>query len=526
MLRQIVIVVCMLAGPVAAQCESPPLLASDGLNGDNFGNSVSLWQDHAIVTSIYDDGIGVDSGSAYVFEKRSGTWVQVTKLIASDTADMDRFGHSCGIFGDACIVGDRYNQDLGYGSGSAYIFERQGGVWVQTAYLVAATTEQMDALFGEACDIGDGVAVVGASVEDGPAGANQGAIHIFKKSGGTWSETQVIYASDATPNARFGEAVQMSGNRLVVGSRATVGTTFAAGEVYVFQSVGGVWTETQKLTAPVPEPAGLFGEHVAINGNTIAVSALLEDSLGTDVGSVYVFEYDGTHFVQTGKLLPDTTYAAKFGVLEISGDTIVVGAAFDAEKGTAAGAVYRYTKQGSTWKKTAKFSASDTQAGDWFGSAVSVWGTDVLISAQVAMNGIGQKSGKAYVFSELDALVPYGTGTPGTGGVTPTLTLSGCTEAGETMNLAIANGKPGALAVLFLGVAKAELPLKGCTLLTFPLLLQIGLPLGGTGSIGFPSTIPASLTVPVTFDMQAFVVDPGGPKGYSSTDATQLKLGG
>jgi hypothetical protein len=527
MLRTAMIVAILLAGQAAAQCENPPLLASDGLGGDAFGNSCSIWQDRALVTSIYDDGIGIDSGSAYIYELQGDVWVQKVKLIASDTTELDRFGHSCGIFGDACIIGARYNQDLGYGTGSAYIFERVGGIWSQTAYLVAATTEQSGALFGQSCDIANGVAVVGADTEDGPAGANQGAVHVFKKQAGVWSESQKISASDGKVNGKFGEAVALEGNRLVVGSRNTVGAFPGAGEVYVYESSGGVYAETQKLTAPTPQGGALFGEHVAISGNTIAVASLLEDSLGTDGGAVYVFEHNGTSWVQTAQLLPETTYPAKFGSLDISGDTIIVGAGFDADKGTDAGAAYRFHKTDGVWKQIGKFSASDTQAGEWFGAAVSVWGDRALITAQIGLNEGGLLSGKAYIFDELNSILPYGQGTPGTGAITPKLTLTGCTEAGENLHLAITHGKPGALAFMLLGLRQASLPLAGCTLLTFPLLpLQVALPLDGSGAIGFDTLIPATLVSPVTIDLQTFVVDAGGPKGFSSTAATEITVGG
>jgi hypothetical protein len=516
----------VLCGHAAAQCETATFLAGDGAASDTFGNSVSLWDDRALVTSIYDDGIGNDSGSAYIFERQGSTWVQAIKLIASDEAEDDRYGHSGAIHGDQAIVGARYNQDAGYGSGSAYIYERQGGVWVETAYLVAATP-QPNAFFGQASDIENDVAVVSASIQNGAAGATQGAVHVFGKQGGNWTETQVLTASDASAGARFGSALSMDGNTLVVGARDESEKGAQAGAAYVFESVGGVWTETAKLTAGDPEAGALFGAHVAIHGDVITATALLEDSMGADTGAVYVFERDGADWVQVAKLLPDTTASTLFGTAAIWGDTILVGASFDSQLGQQSGAVHCFKRIDGVWTRTGRFTADTTGDLDAFGTAVALWGTDALISARNAKNSSGVKAGKAYVFDHVNDIVPYGAGSPGTGGLVPTLTLAGCPGPGGVLDVDIADGAPGSLAIVFFGLNQDAWPLVGCTLLTYPLLpLELNLTLDGNGAVSFSGQIPPGFGGTATIQLQVFVSDPGGPEGFSSTAAVDLTIGG
>jgi hypothetical protein len=104
--------------------EKAKLLASDGTSGDEFGYFVSVSGDYAIVGASYDSDKGTDSGSAYIFRRDGANWVQQAKLTASDGAAYDRFGISVSISGDYAIVGVCDDDDKGINSGSAYIFNK------------------------------------------------------------------------------------------------------------------------------------------------------------------------------------------------------------------------------------------------------------------------------------------------------------------------------------------------------------------------------------------------------------------
>jgi hypothetical protein len=107
--------------------ERKKLIASDGAAYDNFGRSVSINGDTAIVGAHGNDDNGDDSGSAYIFSRDQGgadNWGEVKKLIASDGAAGDEFGYSVSISGDTAIVGALYNNNNGSSSGSAYVYRQ------------------------------------------------------------------------------------------------------------------------------------------------------------------------------------------------------------------------------------------------------------------------------------------------------------------------------------------------------------------------------------------------------------------
>jgi hypothetical protein len=115
------------------------LLADDGEANDGFGFSVAISGDRVIVGAHGDSGPnGTDSGSAYLFEEINGVWVQQAKLTASDGAANDEFGSSVAISGDVAIVGAPGNDGDGSAAGSAYVFRYNGSAWP------ASETQRLD----------------------------------------------------------------------------------------------------------------------------------------------------------------------------------------------------------------------------------------------------------------------------------------------------------------------------------------------------------------------------------------------
>ena len=103
--------------------EQQKLTASDGAYGDNFGNSVALDGDTAVIGARYNEANDEDSGAAYVFTRSGVTWVEHQKLTASDGAENDVFGYSVAFDGDTAVIGAYGDEDLSHMSGSAYVFD-------------------------------------------------------------------------------------------------------------------------------------------------------------------------------------------------------------------------------------------------------------------------------------------------------------------------------------------------------------------------------------------------------------------
>jgi len=229
------------------------LTANDAAAGDNFGMSVAMFGDYAVVGAFQDDDGGASSGSAFVFETNNNgtTWTQVAKLVADDAAVDDYFSFAVAISGFYVIVGapgddddgDGYDDD-GAGSGAAYIFIRDSGVWTQCTKLVAADAAAGDQ-FGRAVGIDSGgYAVVGAWYDD-DGGTDSGSAYVFGLGvGGNWTQVAKLVAADADAYDYFGFTVAISGSYAAVGA---FGDNCVAGgdcgSAYVFGlGGGGSWT--------------------------------------------------------------------------------------------------------------------------------------------------------------------------------------------------------------------------------------------------------------------------------------------
>ena len=220
--------------------EVKKLVASDAAAGDGFGGSergAAISGDTAIVGAALNDDAGDDSGSAYIFRQDEGgtdNWGEVKKVTASDAAAGDFFGSTVAISGDTAMVGALLNDDAGSNSGSAYIFRQdEGGTdnWGEVKKLTAAAAAAGD-IFGSTVAISGDIAIVGASDTD-EAGSASGSAYIFgRNEGGTdnWGEVKKLTASAAASAARFGRAVGISGDTVVVGANGDE-------SAYIYQNV-------------------------------------------------------------------------------------------------------------------------------------------------------------------------------------------------------------------------------------------------------------------------------------------------
>lgn len=154
------------------------LTASDGASGDYFGSSVAISGDTAIIGATNDDDSGSNSGSAFVFTRSGATWTQQAKLLASDGASNDGLGDSVALSGDTAVIGARGDADNGLNSGSAFVFNRSGTTWTQNAKLLASDGAASDS-FGTSVAISGDTAMVGAYYAANN-GIRSGAVYFFE----------------------------------------------------------------------------------------------------------------------------------------------------------------------------------------------------------------------------------------------------------------------------------------------------------------------------------------------------------
>lgn len=370
-----------LASAAHAQCTPEKFVPGDGAIGDQFGFAVSVSGDLAIVGAPEDDDSGTGSGSAYVFQRLRGQWVQTAKLVPGDGATRDHFGCSVALSGDTALVGAYQDDDIDTDAGSVYVFQLVGGAWTQVAELYASDGENYDE-FGTAVAIDGDTAVVGAP--EGHFWVWSGHAYVFERVGGVWSQTARLSGSGGTlEHDNTGNAVAVSGDTILVGASGDDDLGGNAGSAYLWEKVGGRWTEVAKLTAASHAEGDDFGYSVSLSPDTAFVGVIGDDDLGADSGSVCVFEPVGGVWTQVGKLTAsDGEVGDNFGCsVSVGGETAVIGARYDEDHGYRSGAAYIFEKIGGVWTEVGKVTSPDALPGERFGEAVSLDASTALMGA-------------------------------------------------------------------------------------------------------------------------------------------------
>ena len=320
--------------------EAQKLMASDTELPNEFGHSVSLSGDRALVGAYRDNAPALDSGAAYVFERQlDGVWIESQKLTAAGGEAFDYFGYAVSIAGDHAVVGAPFDDDLGPLTGSAYVFERQpGGSWTQVQKLIASNASA-GARFGHSAAVAGDRAVVGALLG--------GAAYVFERQpGGSWVEVAVLTAADAGAQDHLGGSVAVGLDRALVGAPGGDGVAVDAGAAYAFEpQQGGGWTQVAKLVAGDGEPGDDFGGAVALAGDRALVGAPGYDTAAVNPGAAYVFERqpDGSWVEAQVLTAGDGSPSDHLGdAVAASGQRVLAGAYFDDELGPAAGSAYAW----------------------------------------------------------------------------------------------------------------------------------------------------------------------------------------
>ena len=257
-----------------------------------FGASVSVLDDTILVGAWGDKNLAsAGTGAAYVFVRSGATWAQQQKLLASDGMDADNFGRGVSLSGDTALVGApaAAPSSLDH-AGAAYVFTRSGAAWSQQAKLVASDAAALDS-FGIGVSLSGDTALVGASDADPSSLLSAGAAYVFTRSGAAWSQQAKLVASDAAASDYFGTSVSLSGDTALVGAvNADPSSLTNAGAAYMFTRSGAAWSQQAKLVASDAAASDAFGFSVSLSGDTALVGAVgadLSSLLGP--GAAYVF---------------------------------------------------------------------------------------------------------------------------------------------------------------------------------------------------------------------------------------------
>ncbi len=364
-------------------------------NNQRFGNAVSISGNRAVVGASKDNINGPSSGSVYIFEFIDNQWLQTQKITGDDTLGNDEFGAAVSIYQDRLLVGARNKTVNGVSfAGAAYLFEYINDSWVQIERF-SDTSPSGTAQLGYAVSLYDNQALVGAP----STGAGEVLVFTFDEKDNSWFQSNTLSANSQGFGDQFGHSVSLYQGRALIGANrfesSNIGAAFYFGSVsnntdqhqitpsdgmssdnfgfsvslyedraligapedsgvngddsgsaYIFEydSLNELWVEIEKLTADDGAANDEFGHSVSLNGDRVLVGAWGDDDNGTNSGSAYIFDFDGSFWSQSSKLIPSNGASSEeyARAVFLTNDWAIVGVPNDSEAGVLEGAVYVY----------------------------------------------------------------------------------------------------------------------------------------------------------------------------------------
>jgi uncharacterized protein (TIGR03437 family) len=416
------VLLSLLAAPLAATnpgwTQQQILTASDGMISAEFGASITVDGNTAVIGAPSQNGWG----AAYVYVQNGGAWDFQQELTASDRTANAYFGYSISVSGDTVVIG-AFGSGAG-DRGSAYVFVRSGTVWTQQQELTTADGLPGDR-FGYSVSVDQDTAVIGARLKTFGANGEQGAAYVFRRNGTVWTQQQELMASDGAAVDCLGTSVSLSGNAVAIGASCkTVAGNPGQGAAYVFTLSAGVWSQQQELTAAA---SGGFGDSVSLCAGTLLVGGA--NNSGSGPGAAWVFTLSGGIWSQQQQLTPsDGGSADWFGSsVSLSGSNALIGAY---GHGSSQGVAYVFVQSGGVWAQKQELVASDPAVGSAFGISVCVDGEIAMIGA---LHG---GPGAAYVLMGSDWLtqtIAFGALVDNALGTAP-FTISATASSGLTLS--------------------------------------------------------------------------------------------
>ncbi|MGH7444625.1 MAG: choice-of-anchor B family protein, partial [Longimicrobiales bacterium] len=321
----------------------------------------------------------VRSGIVYVYAPDgSGAWIETAQLTAPGAQPGDRFGSAIAADATTMLASRAGEND---GRGAVYVFERRGASWERTG-VIAPDDRAADDSVGTALAIAGDVAVISA------AGAGDaGAVYVFTRSGGAWTQTVKLTGSDAAADDRYGASVAVLGDRLLVGAP---GQAENRGAAYLYErAADGSWRETAKLVSRTVSDGSLLGASVALLRDYAIAGAPGRDE---STGAVYLFERNPQEegWAAYTRLFPwDGGSQSQFGAaLSIVDDELWV-----ASPGTDGyiGTIYRFAwdAEREEWMSADKFSPPADAAPGGFAYRLAAAGALGVASVPGANQGEG-----------------------------------------------------------------------------------------------------------------------------------------
>ncbi|WP_150468892.1 DUF4347 domain-containing protein, partial [Cysteiniphilum sp. SYW-8] len=406
---------------IQLSAQAPSIATSQGgatltqVGSDFLGSAANMHLGSAVSTNIDGSIFAVTEadynsgkGRVRIYKDNGGTWLQIGSDILGDV----NFGYlgatrtSLSADGLTISISMADADNPVQNAGGVKVYHFNGNSWVQKGNTIAG--ENVNQYAG----LSNQLSADGNRLVVGFYGTNTftGAVRIYEYNSSTnsWVQMGTQLLGDAGSSAHeFGVSVTLSADGTIVaagGHGYDQGAT-NRGNVKVYQWNGSAWIQLgSELLGALA--ADKFGNMVSLSadGLTLAVGAHEADSNGTDAGSVYVYTWNGSSWVQKGTTLSGASTFDKLGravQLSADGETLVVAAPLNDATGSDAGRVYIYHFNGD-WQllTTVSGSAGDEMGGGQFGhgTAVSANGQRIVVGSKYNDNA-GTDAGRVSVYN-------------------------------------------------------------------------------------------------------------------------------
>ncbi len=293
-----------------------------------FGSSMVIEGDIAVFGAVVAPDAPDDprTGVVYVFLKNGDNYFLKQTLTPSDTSGSFQYGATVAIEGETIIVGDPGDDSS---EGAVFVYSRSGGVWSESAKLTA-TTPAPQSNFGSTVDIDNSTIVIGAR-NDAEAGFQSGAVYIATLVNDAWTVTQKLQSSQPRSEEHFGSSVSIQGNTLVVGAVDGRQDSLTRSAAYVFTLENSIWQESEILQADQPVADTAFGADVLIQDDQILIKSYAEPGNPDGNNVIHAFLRIADDWVSQGTIsAPASSGQIRFGSsLGIANGAIYIGASED-----------------------------------------------------------------------------------------------------------------------------------------------------------------------------------------------------
>ena len=358
--------------------------------GDLFGFIVDIDGDDLLFSAAGSDDLKENFGAIFHYRYDGSEW-QLNQKILPTIAEIENsssMGSWCSISGDWIAASIR-RDDL---VRSVVFYKRENNEWIRHSKI---TNNVEEGFFGWQIKLDGNQVIIGSINDFNDDGIRTGAAYIYDYNpiADEWQQAAKLAPEDLEFGDLFGGAVYMKDGLAAVASRNDNDNGANSGAVYIFEKDEGVWTQAAKITPDDGMPDDRFGYRIDGDDNKLIISGYGSNN---ETGAAYIYRFDN-EWVQEARLdSEDLSEGDWFGSsIVLDGDRAIIGARHHTGNADRSGAFFIFEKEGMNWTEKHKFINPNGQVDDFLGGALDFENEQFIISSY----GYNNRSGAAYTLN-------------------------------------------------------------------------------------------------------------------------------